>query len=432
MLAGIIASRRRLPALAIMRAPTAAPSMAVRLGAALPIWPSSRSSMRPRSSCRSPTCRARPCTASRSSSDISPPRLCPDTAASICTFASSNPAASKSFAPRPPRRPARTTFAYPATPSTRLPSSGKCSPYHSRMRRSSRFAILSTSSSDFIACMMCMSALPDASATLAADRASAKSRRRDIASAWSDANPDSTSTVGFDACTASASPASMAWQSSGAPRRSPASSPASLTAIPAPSRPDRYSTRPESLPRSPSLAARYSAAGSLKGKERACDAPSYTATPSSVSTTLCTAGRRGRPLKVMGRRRGCANGSRPRRGRCAAGASGARRARPAGACRLPPSPCRGSGIVPDQAPPRRGACPSPPRPSLAGRAARSARNDWKTRHPGGAVAARRAARCARRGAALRRRGPCNAPAHSSRPPPSPRARIYLDGPRRAA
>ena len=230
------------------------------------------------------------------------------------------------------------------------------------MRRSSRFAILSTSSSDFIACMMCMSALPDASATLAADRASAKSRRRDIASAWSDANPDSTSTVGFDACTASASPASMAWQSSGAPRRSPASSPASLTAIPAPSRPDRYSTRPESLPRSPSLAARYSAAGSLKGKERACDAPSYTATPSSVSTTLCTAGRRGRPLKVMGRRRGCANGSRPRRG-----------GRTARACRLPPHPAAAAALL--QSRPRRGGVPCPSRPSLAGRAARSARSD---------------------------------------------------------
>ena len=146
-----------------------------------------------------------------------------------------------------------------------------------------------------------MSALPDASATLEADSASAKSRRRDIASAWSDANPDSTRTVGFEACTASASPASMAWQSIGAAPLRAASSPASLTAAVAPGpSPDRYSARADSPSALPSLAATYSAAGSPNGNERACDVPSYTAIPSSVSMTLCMAGRHGRPLKVMG------------------------------------------------------------------------------------------------------------------------------------
>ena len=299
VLAGIIASRLRLPALAIMRAPTDAPSMAARFGAARAICPSRRASMRPRSSCRAPTWRASPCTASRSSSDISPPRLPPDAAASICALASSNPAASKSFSARPPRLPASTTLAYPATPSTRLPSSGKCRPYHSRMRRSRRFAILSTSSSDRTACMMCMSALPEASATLEEDSASAKSRRRDIASAWSDESPDSTRTAGFDACTASASPASIARHSIEAASLRAASSPASLTAATAPGpSPDRYSaksSRPSALP---SLAARYPAAGSLNGNDLACEEPSYTAMPSSVRITLCTAGRAGRPLKV--------------------------------------------------------------------------------------------------------------------------------------
>ena len=230
---------------------------------------------------------------------MSPPRLPPDAAASISALASSNPASSKSFFSSPPRRPARTTLAYPATPSTRLPSSGKCRPYHSRMRRSRRFAILSTSSSDLTACMMCMSALPDASATLEADSASAKSRRRETASAWSDAKPDSTRMAGFDACAASASPASIARHSIPAAPLRATSSPASLTAAAAPGpRPDRYSARPDRPSSLPSLAARYSAGASANGNERACESPSYTATPSSVRITLCTAIRAGRPLKV--------------------------------------------------------------------------------------------------------------------------------------
>ena len=287
VLAGIMASRLRLPALARMRAPTVAPRITARFGAAASICAPRRSSMRRRRSCRPATWRASPCTASRSSSEISPPRLLSDTVASICTFASSNPASSKSFAARPSLLPASATAAYPATPSTRLPSSGKCRPYHSRMRESSRLAMRSTSSSDFIACMMCMSALLDASATLDEDSARAKSLRRDIASAWSDANPDSASIVGFDDCTASASPASIARQSISSVLLSAASSPGSLTDT-TPSMPDRYSARPASPSRLPSLAARYPAAGSLNGNERACDAPSYTATPSSVSITLYT------------------------------------------------------------------------------------------------------------------------------------------------
>ena len=109
VLAAMRASFRRLPALASRRAPTPAPSIADRFGAARAICASTCSSRSRRAWYMSRTCLAIPCIMFRFSSVISPPRLVLATRPSMSALASGKPASRKVDLSIPSRRPARAT-----------------------------------------------------------------------------------------------------------------------------------------------------------------------------------------------------------------------------------------------------------------------------------------------------------------------------------
>ena len=108
MLAGIEANFFKLPALAMILAPTAVPSIAARFGATKFICVSTCSSSFFLSSFSSRICFANNWTIARFSGEMSPPLLFFRITESISTFESGNPASSNTFSVISSLFPART------------------------------------------------------------------------------------------------------------------------------------------------------------------------------------------------------------------------------------------------------------------------------------------------------------------------------------
>ena len=86
-----------------------------------------------------------------------------------------------------------------------LSNSGKCSPYHSLSLELRAFAILSISSNELMACMICKSGLSETSVTFDDDSPNANSLSFPKASCGLDAKPESTIILGFIDCISSIS-----------------------------------------------------------------------------------------------------------------------------------------------------------------------------------------------------------------------------------
>ena len=162
------------------------------------------------------------CAIPRSASEMSPPLLFEASTPSISALGPS-PAPSNDSLVRPPRLPASTTPAYAWTESTTLSSSGKCRPYHSRIRAPSMFEDLSASSSAPTACMTCIAGSEDALPTRAEDSPMANSRSFASASRSSAASPASTIMACFLERDSSSAPSPIILQSAPADESSPSS-----------------------------------------------------------------------------------------------------------------------------------------------------------------------------------------------------------------
>ena len=213
VLAGIDAIFLRLPALPKILAPTALPSIAERFGAISTISDSTCSSSFLRNSWKSKICFAIDWTIAKLISDMSPPLLFDKINDNISTFDSGKPASSKTCFDNDSRLPAITICAYPLILSIMLSSSGKCNPYHSLSLELNPFAILSISSNELIAWIICKSGLCDTSVTFDDENPKANSLNFPNVSWRFDANPESTIICGFVVCTFSNSSKFIIWQS---------------------------------------------------------------------------------------------------------------------------------------------------------------------------------------------------------------------------